>query len=509
MFDTYVRPSLRKVLLRLLRWTDEPAKPQLVMRGGEPFWQKEIHLPSYIVAAISIAVFFVILLFEIGLSWPKIAGLTCFLASTFTFLVLYLRVEHRDLLADSDAMMLLGLLFVSAALLTQLSKEWFSPLVTPLAAFTILAGLLLSRQLAFVVSIVLSLVLGMLNDFSLEYFVIHLFGTLTAVAFLPSIRNRADITRLGLKIAVVNIAAILIIHLFRLWPVKTLEANVVWGAANGFVSVLLVLATLPFLESFFSRTTSIKLLELADFNQPLLKRLMLEAPGTYHHSLIMASLAEQAAEAIGANSLLARVGAYYHDIGKLLNPDYFIENQQRSDNPHDPLAPTMSSLILISHVKEGAALAKKFKIDRVIIDCIEQHHGNSLIHYFYHRALEQNAEIEADNFRYPGPKPQTREAALVMLADSVEAAGRTLANPTHDQIEELVDDIIRRKMEDGQLDECPLTFGDLNKVRDSFVATLHGMFHQRVKYPDLDEAEEESGRRAPSIREIERAAVSH
>lgn len=493
MFDTYVRPSLRKVLLRLLRWTDEPAKPQLVMRGGEPFWQKEIHLPSYIVAAISIAVFFVILLFEIGLSWPKIAGLTCFLASTFTFLVLYLRVEHRDLLADSDAMMLLGLLFVSAALLTQLSKEWFSPLVTPLAAFTILAGLLLSRQLAFVVSIVLSLVLGMLNDFSLEYFVIHLFGTLTAVAFLPSIRNRADITRLGLKIAVVNIAAILIIHLFRLWPVKTLEANVVWGAANGFVSVLLVLATLPFLESFFSRTTSIKLLELADFNQPLLKRLMLEAPGTYHHSLIMASLAEQAAEAIGANSLLARVGAYYHDIGKLLNPDYFIENQQRSDNPHDPLAPTMSSLILISHVKEGAALAKKFKIDRVIIDCIEQHHGNSLIHYFYHRALEQNAEIEADNFRYPGPKPQTKESALLMIADAVEAACRSIDDPSPGRLKDTVEKVINNKFTDGQFSECPITLHDLSNIAENMVATLSGIHHARIEYQESKNDEERKG----------------
>ncbi|MHB9156131.1 MAG: HD family phosphohydrolase [Endomicrobiales bacterium] len=482
MFDTYVRPPLRKLLLRLLQWTETAPGQSPVRRIGQRFWQREIQVPSLTVAVLSFAVFFIILLFEVGLSWLKILGLALFLVIIFVYLMLYLRAEHPKLLADSEAMMLLGLIFISAALLMQLSKEWFSPLATPLATFTLLTGLLLSRSLALMVGIILSLLLGVLNDFSLENLVVHLFGALTVVALLPGIRNRADLTRVGLRLVLVNALAILMIHLFRQWPLKTLEFNLFWGVLSGFVSVLLVLGTLPYLEVFFSRTTNIKLLELADFNQPILKRLMMEAPGTYHHSLIMASLAEQAAEAIGANSLLARVGAYYHDIGKLSNPDYFIENQQPNANPHDPLAPTMSSLVVISHVKEGAALAQKHGIDRVIIDCVEQHHGTSLIHYFYHRALQQNSGIQSDNFRYPGPKPQRKETAILMLADAVEAACRTIEAPSPGRLKDTVEKVINNKFTDGQFSECPITLHDLSSIAESMVVTLSGIYHARIEY---------------------------
>lgn len=489
MLEYYWRPSVRKLLLRLLSWTEaiHAPEPAVVRDRGQRFWQREMNLSPTLIAVVSVATFFIFLLFEIGLSWIKIAGLVLFLSMSLTFLVLYLRYEHSELLADSEAMALLGLIFISSVLVMQLTKRWFSPLATPLAAFTLLTGLLLSRNLALMVGIILSLIVGILNDFSLEYFLVHLFGSFTVVAFLSRVRNRGDLSRIGLKVAVSNVLVILVIHFFKLWPLKTLEANVIWGVASGFASSLIVLGTLPYLESFFSRTTNIKLLELADFNRPLLKRLMLEAPGTYHHSLIMASLAEQATEAIGDNSLLARVGAYYHDIGKLSNPEYFIENQQPQANPHDPLTPTMSSLVVISHVKEGKALAQQYALDKVIVDCIEQHHGTSLIHYFYHRALEQNAEIKAENFRYPGPKPKTKVTAILMLADAVEAASRTVEEPTPARLRDTVEKVINNKFTDGQFAECPITLHDLSKIADSMVTTLSGIYHARIEYQDTND----------------------
>jgi putative nucleotidyltransferase with HDIG domain len=475
---------MRKLLVRLLNWLDGANASPVVRDRGQKIWQREISISPTIIALVSLTVFFVFLMFEIGLSWLKLTGLALFLSMSLVFLVFYLRQAHAELLADSESMALLGLIFISAVLVMQLSKRWFSPLGTPLAAFVLMTGLLLSRNLALIVGMALSIILGILNDFSLEYFLVHLFGAFTVVVFLAGVRNRSDLTRIGLKVGGVNVLVILVLHLFRLWPLKTLEANIGWGLFSGILSSLIVLGTLPYLESFFSRTTNIKLLELADFNRPLLKRLMLEAPGTYHHSLIMASLAEQAAGAIGANSLLARVGAYYHDIGKLSNPDYFIENQQPNLNPHDPLTPTMSSLVVISHVKEGKVFAQQNNLDRVIVDCIEQHHGTSLIHYFYHRALEQNTEIKSENFRYPGPKPQSKVAAILMIADAVEAASRTVEDPSPGRLRDTVEKVINNKFTDGQFAECPITLHDLSSIADSMVSTLSGIYHARIEYQE-------------------------
>ena len=474
---------LRKILLRLLVWTEKHSNNEGVRRGGgQRLWRREIQLPTYVVAAFGMAAFFVVLLFEIGLSPIKVIGLLLFLAMGLAFMLAYLHSDERELLADSEAMMLFGLLYIGAALLMQLFKQWGIPLATPLAVFPLLTGLLLSRSLALMSAIVLSMILGVLSDFSLEIFFVNLAGSLTGVVAVSHIRTRGDLTRLGFKIAFANTVAILIIHFFHLWPLKTLGVNVGWGILSGVGAALLVIVFLPFFENFFSRTTNIKLIELADFNQPLLKRLMIEAPGTYHHSLITASLAEQAAEAIGDNSLLARVVAYYHDIGKLTNPEYFIENQQPMANPHDPLTPMMSSLVVTSHVKEGVALARQYNIDKVIIDCIEQHHGTSLIHYFYHRALEYNPEIKAENFRYPGPTPQTKVAAILMLSDAVEAASRSIEEPTPSRLKDTVEKVINNKFTDGQFAECPITLHDLSCIVESMVSSLTGIYHARIEY---------------------------
>jgi putative nucleotidyltransferase with HDIG domain len=247
-----------------------------------------------------------------------------------------------------------------------------------------------------------------------------------------------------------------------------------------------VAGVLPVLEFLFNVVTNISLLELADFNHPLLKRLVLEAPGTYHHSLLVGNLAEVACESINANSLLARVGAYYHDIGKVEKPEYFLENQGKSSSRHGQLKASMSKLVIINHVKEGLALAHKHKLNSSIIDFIEQHHGRSLVFYFYIRALEEAKDnVKEDVFRYPGPKPQTKETAIVLLADSVEAACRSLGSPSAQRIDEVVHTVINNKFIDGQLDECDLTLKDLNKIAEIFIRILSAVYHSRIGYPEI------------------------
>ena len=254
--------------------------------------------------------------------------------------------------------------------------------------------------------------------------------------------------------------------------------------SGGGISIV-VLGVLPFFESVFDLVSPIRLIELADFNQDLLKKLAQEAPGTYHHSLVVATLAEAASDKIGANTVLARVGAYYHDIGKLYKPEYFIENTEGGKSKHEELEPKMSGLIIIGHVKEGVKLAKRYKLPNVIIDFIKEHHGTSVMHYFYMKSMKNGKKEVSDiEFRYPGPKPHTKETALVMLADSVEAAVRAIEKPTFERIREVVLKVINNKFIDGQLDECPLTLKDLHKIGDSFIHTLTTIHHPRVEYPN-------------------------
>jgi hypothetical protein len=495
MFNTYFIPSFKKLLIKLLEWTEKIGVADVAkIRGHQKFWQKEIVLPKALTAAIALFLVFTILVIEIGFLPLKVAGLAIMILMTFIFLVVHLKMDKPKLLKDNEAMMLLAIVFVVAVIFMLLFKEWAwlqMPMVyaVPMAAFSIIVGLLLSKRLAVVVSLILCLILALVNDFNMKYFIVHFFGSLIGIYSIPMIRNRGDLTKVGIRVAIINAISILAVWLFThnaLINLRELATDLGLGFSSGILSAVIILATLPYLEVFFSRTTNIKLLELADFNRPLLKRLMIEAPGTYHHSLIVASIAEQAAEAIGANSLLARVGAYYHDIGKLVKPSYFIENQE-AGNPHDPLSPTMSSLVVISHVKEGAALARAGDLDKIIVDCIEQHHGTSLIHYFYHRALEQNAETKADNFRYPGPNPQSKEAAIIMLADAAEAASRSLDDPSPNRIREMVEMIINNKFTDGQFSECSITLQDLRNIAESLVLTLNGIFHSRIEYKEANE----------------------
>jgi putative nucleotidyltransferase with HDIG domain len=272
-------------------------------------------------------------------------------------------------------------------------------------------------------------------------------------------------------------------NLFRM----ALLSDLMMGFLGGVIASVLVLGIAPIIETLFGYTTDIKLLELANMDHPILKDLILQAPGTYHHSIIVGSLVEAAAKSIAANPLLARVSAYYHDIGKLKKPLYFIENAGGGENRHEHLAPTMSSLILISHVKDGVEMARENRLGERIGHIILQHHGTSLISYFYQKAKEkENPEMESINendFRYPGPKPQTKEAGIVMLADSVEAASRALADPTPSRIKSLVQRVTNSIFLDGQMEECELTLKDLQKIQESFNRILTAIFHQRIDYP--------------------------
>ena len=258
-----------------------------------------------------------------------------------------------------------------------------------------------------------------------------------------------------------------------------------YGLFNGFISPILTIGLLPIFESIFDVSTDITLLELSDLNRPLLKRLALEAPGTYHHSIIVANLAEAAAKAIGANVLLARVGAYYHDIGKIEKPEYFVENQTGAKNKHEKLVPSMSALILESHVKEGVEMAVEANLPKRIIDFIQEHHGTTLMSYFYNKALEQGATQELmDEYRYPGPKPRSKETAIVMLADAVEAASRTLDDPKPSRMKSLIKKIIDSKLQAGELADSNLTFRELFAIQQSFLPVLISVFHPRVEYPE-------------------------
>jgi len=303
----------------------------------------------------------------------------------------------------------------------------------------------------------------------------------------------------------VNAVGILAIDCLRQAPltVQLTVPKLLMASVNGILASAMASMLLPALESIFKITTDIRLLELSNLNAPILRRLSVEAPGTYHHSLMVGTLAESAAEAVGANPLLVRVGAYYHDLGKMLKPEYFVENQVFGINKHETLSPNMSSLIIASHVKDGLELAKEIGLAERIRDLIPQHHGTRLMTYFYQKAREsadsKNQDVVEADFRYPGPKPQTKEAAIVMMADSVEAASRTLTSPTPAQIQGMINRLVDAIIADNQLDECDITLREVRLVKESFFKILTGIYHRRIDYPGYDFKETDGRTAKPSI----------
>lgn len=367
--------------------------------------------------------------------------------------------------------------------------------ILPMAAGAMLVTIFFGPLTAIFFAFVLALLSGFLLDRQFEFLFYYLLGSLAAIQGVEVCRDRSTPLKAGLTVSLINVAVIVVLSLSaeRMFSPQTGVA-LLSGITGGLLSGVVTTGLCPLVEMAFGYTTDIKLLELANMDQPVLRELMVWAPGSYHHSLVVGNMVEAAAKSIGANSLLARVAAYYHDIGKIKKPQYFVENQAGGENRHERLAPSMSSLILISHVKDGVELAKQHRLGQAIQDIIQQHHGTSVISYFYQKALDVQeklrsskgaiSSVQVDDYRYPGPKPQTKEAGLVMLADAVEAASRTLAEPTASRVQGLVQKIINKIFSDGQLDECELTLKDLNEIAKSFIQILTAILHQRIDYPE-------------------------
>lgn len=428
-----------------------------------------------------------------------LAGTALFVLLTFWLVLEFLRRYYSQIYRNDMMMLLIGLIFILIIAFTRFltiikigsnaELHLLTGYLAPVAAGSMLIAILLDNRLAYFMTMIMALYVGFLSQGDQLYYAVTAFiGGTVGIFGVHRLTQMSDLAKSGLRIAFANFLTIITLHLIsgEIKP-SILTVSVVMGAANGILSAVLMIGALPYLESGFSLTSMIKLLELSNPNHPLLRRLLLEAPGTYHHSLMVGNLAEATAEAVGANPLLVRVGALFHDVGKIKRPEYFVENQRGFENPHEKIAPALSTLIITSHVKEGAELAREAHLPQAILDFIEQHHGTSLAKYFYSRALEEDPDgnVNEDNFRYEGPKPQSKEVALVMLADSVEAAVRSLQDPNPQKINQMVRMIIRDKLSEGQLETADLTFKDLDTISASFCKALEGIYHKRIEYPEI------------------------
>jgi putative nucleotidyltransferase with HDIG domain len=427
--------------------------------------------------------------------------------------------QPRTFSQNSRVFLVFGTIFVQLAatkLILVLSSEhafkFLTPemgwLLAPYAFAPLVLSVLLGRNHGLFAAVFVSLWSSVLfGKIDAPLLVISLISGFTAVYLTLQVRRRSRLIRAGVGVGVAIWLSslsfgMIAINLFppmdNDWGMIGLQSALALG--NGIITAMIVGGALPMLEHLFQITTDVSWLELSDLNHPLLRRMTIEAPGTYHHSLVVANLAEAAAEKIGANATLCRVCSYFHDVGKLVKPQYFTENMSFERNPHDDLAPTMSALIIIAHVKEGVDLALTHGLNKQIIDVIQQHHGTSLVYYFYRRALQQQEdaraggkimnirkedipEVQEESFRYSGPKPQTKESAIVSLADIVESASRSLEKPTPQKIEQLINELIEERIADGQLDECDLTLGEVRVIAERFRFTLMTMLHTRIAYP--------------------------
>lgn len=363
--------------------------------------------------------------------------------------------------------------------------------VVPIATGALLLKQLIEERLAIVLSILYA-ILGCIifngeipGALNVEAGIYFFFSQIAAITFYSNVKDRLAIVKAGLGMALINVVAVLLFIFlsFEKYAVIDIFIQMGFGIVSALMSAVLTIGLLPFFETSLGILSDIKLLSLASPNQPLLKKLLVESPGTYHHSIMVANLSETACEAIGANGLLARVGSYYHDIGKTVRPHYFIENQLSIKNPHDMIMPQQSADIIISHPYDGAELLKKNRIPKEIVDIAKQHHGTTLLKYFYHQEKKQNKHAKEETFRYPGPKPQTKEAAVISICDSVEAAVRSLKEPTEKEIDEIVSSIINDRLMDGQLDESPITLQEVKVIKRVICETLKGIFHSRIQYP--------------------------
>lgn len=469
---------------------------QVIVRKGDPVTTEDLEILRQLG------------LLRLKSAWITLGGLALLVLLVMAVCFIFLRQYHYAVLKNEPLMILLCLLvFITLLAARAVSAidisnrpEAVSTIgyLIPMAAGSMLISILVDSRIGVLGTIIMSIFVGIITGGQdISYVVVALISGLVGVYSVSKVNQGWDLAKGGILIGGINV---LVVIAMGLMAYESTVVSVLWGTfyglLNGLLSGIVAIGILPYLETIFGITSTIRLLELVNPNHPLLKRLLLEAPGTYHHSIVVGNLAEAAAEAVGAQPLLVRVGAYYHDVGKLKRPYFFIENQLGGENPHDKIAPSLSSLIITSHPKDGVELARQYRLPQVVCDIINQHHGNTLVSYFYQRAREQDQydSVQESTYRYDAPKPQTKEAALVMLADSIEAAVRSLQKPTPGRIEGLVRRIVKERLNDGQLEECDLTFKDVNLITEAFLRILNGMHHNRIEYPDAKELERRRGK---------------
>lgn len=468
--DEMIKEALKSVPKVMIK------KNQIIVKEGEPITQKQISI-----------------LTELGVAGEGVSkdNLYSYIALGFYVILilglqyLYLRKEKKEICENTKIMLMISLI----NLLMLISARAFSIVslfIIPIACSPILMTVLLDYKLSIVLNLLNLMIVSVITGFDAQSILVGIVGIIVASTSLKKVSQRNDILYTTFYVTVAVAVVVLTSGILISNNIKKIFIDMGLAILGSLISGILAIGLLPFLESSFNLVTNMKLLELSNPNSPILKRLLMEAPGTYHHSVMVANLAEVAAEEVNANPMLARVGAYYHDIGKIKRPFFFGENQLGGVNPHDKISPALSASIIISHVNDGVELAKEYDIPSVIRDMIVQHHGTTLVKYFYY-TLKNNSDnpddVKEEDFRYGGPKPKSKEAAIIMLADSVEAAVRSIQEPTLVKIEQMVNNIIKDKLQSNQLDECDLTFKDLETIKKCFLRVLKGLYHHRIEYP--------------------------
>lgn len=445
--------------------------------------------------------------------WKRTLGQILLTLATYLIFFLYLFVLRRSVFTDNSRILLIALLFAIIIGLFAVGVRLPSEAIyaVPVAIVSVVLTVMFDSRIGLFGTLTLAIIGGLLLGYNFEFTIATLFAGTLGVFSVRDIKNRGQFF---LSAGIVFVGYLVILGaswLFLNQVPTTVGREILLVGVNSFLLVL-AYPLLWVFERAFDITTDLTLLELSDTNRPLLKELSLRAPGTFNHSLQVANLAEAAAAAIGANALLTRVGALYHDIGKMLKPEYFVENQRPGENLHDQLKPRMSALIIASHVKEGLEMGRQYNLPKRVLDFIPMHHGTTRIEYFYRKAEENRSESDPEilesEFRYPGPRPDSKETGILMLSDGVEAASRSLSDPTHKRLETLIDMIVQARIEDGQLDDTELTFRDLKKIKQTFLSLLLGIYHVRVKYPDQAKADGEPPKadtRAPAETQTEPA----
>lgn len=401
----------------------------------------------------------------------------------------YLRKFDPDIYQDDKQIFLLMIVVIGSLLLGK-AAHYYSPFISPMAVGTLLISILIGLRVGLCIGTALACFFCIMADFDVLILIGAFIGNCIAVYHISRLAYGNSLVRTGIMLGIGNFFVIGAMGIAKSMEMGEVLYISFLAMAGGILSAVITIGVLPYLENAFDITTPIKLMQVGQANHPLLERLLLEAPGTHHHGLVVANLAEAAAHEVGADAILVRVGAYYHDVGKLYRPGFFVENQFGGENPHDKIAPSLSTRIITAHVRDGVALCREYQIPEAIVNIVREHHGTMLVSYFYHKAKEELGDsIIEDDFRYDGPKPQSKESALIMLADSCEAAVRSLGKPNHARIEAMVRKIIASRLHEGQLDECNLTLRDLKTVGDVFIRLLSSMFHTRIEYPESKELE--------------------